>query len=95
VSAWNGVSRPPVEIHPAERVILEGVTASREAFRPYLFYSIWIETPRELRLQRGIERDGEEMREQWVRWMAAEDAYVERERPRERADVVVPGTRVL
>jgi uridine kinase len=91
VSAWNGIARPPVVIHPAERVILEGVSASRAAFQPYLFYSIWIETPRELRLQRGLERDGEHMREQWLAWMAAEDAYVERERPRERADVVVRG----
>ena len=83
------------EVVPAEFVILEGVSASREAFRPFLTYSIWIETPRELRLRRGLERDGEEARAQWEQWMAEEDDYVRREKPQERADLVVPGDRNL
>jgi uridine kinase len=78
-------------VDPAEYLVLEGVSASRDAFQPFLTYSIWVETPRELRLARGLERDGEEARPQWERWMADEDAYVERERPRERADVIVRG----
>ena len=72
-------------------MILEGVTASREAFRPYLAYAIWVEAPRELCLQRGLERDGEQMRAQWERWLAEEDAYIARERPELHADTVVPG----
>jgi uridine kinase len=79
------------EVAPAEFVVLEGVSASRAAFRPYLTYSIWIETPRDVRLQRGLARDGEEARGQWEQWMAEEDAYVARERPHERADAVLPG----
>jgi uridine kinase len=85
------IEREPVEIEPAEFVILEGVTASREAFRPYLAYSIWIETPRELRLRRGLERDGERALPRWQAWMEGEDRYVERERPAEHADCVLPG----
>jgi dephospho-CoA kinase len=76
-------------------VILEGVTASREAFQPFLAYSIWIETPRELRLQRGLERDGGDARAQWAQWMEAEDRYMEREQPAERADCVLSGDRDL
>jgi hypothetical protein len=34
-----------VVVKPTEFLILEGVTASRDAFAPYLTYSIWIETP--------------------------------------------------
>jgi uridine kinase len=79
------------EVSPADFVILEGVTASREAFRPFLTYSVWIETPREVRLSRGLERDGEEARAQWEEWMAAEDDYVRREKPQERVDLVLPG----
>jgi uridine kinase len=79
------------EVAPAEFVILEGVTASREAFQPFLTYSVWIETPRELRLDRGLARDGKDARVQWEEWMASEDDYVRRERPRERADLVVSG----
>jgi hypothetical protein len=79
------------EIEPAEFVILEGVSASREAFQPFLTCSIWVETPQELRLRRGLERDGEEARAQWEEWMAQEDAYVRRERPQNRANMVVLG----
>jgi uridine kinase len=88
---WGGPQRREVTVEPGDFLVLEGVTASREAFRPYLTYSIWIETPRELRLQRGIERDGEDLRARWEAWMALEDRYVERERPREHADLVLPG----
>jgi uridine kinase len=94
-SSWGGEEREPVEIVPADIVILEGVTASRQAFRPYLAYSIWIETPPELRLKRGLERDGEQARSQWKDWMEAEDRYVERERPADRADCVLRGDRGL
>jgi uridine kinase len=90
-TAWGGAEREPIEIEPAEFVILEGVTASRAAFRPYLAYSIWIETPRELRLRRGLERDGDEALPHWQAWMDAEDRYVERERPAAHADCVLPG----
>jgi uridine kinase len=83
------------EVEPAEYLVLEGVSASRDAFQPFLTYSIWVEAPRAVRLSRGLERDGEEARAQWEQWMAEEDEYVRRERPRERADVVVSGTAVL
>ena len=71
--------------------MLEGVTATRREFRPYLAYAIWVDTPRELCLQRGIERDGEEMRAHWERWLVSEDAYIARERPELHADTVVLG----
>ena len=74
---------------PSEFVILEGVSASREAFQPFLTYSIWVDAPRDLRLRRGLERDGEEARAQWEEWMAEEDRYVERERPQQRADLLL------
>jgi uridine kinase len=90
---WGGPPKPRVTVEPRGTVVLEGVTASREAFRPYLALSIWVETPRELCLARGLERDGEAMRPQWEAWMAAEDAYIERERPQERADLVLRGDR--
>jgi len=80
------------DLPPTAFVILEGVSASRAAFRPFLSYTVWIETPREERLRRGLERDGVEARDQWEAWMAEEDAHIERERPREKADIVIKGT---
>jgi uridine kinase len=82
-------------LSPAAYLVLEGVSASRQAFRPYLSYSIWVETPRAERLRRGLERDGEALRAQWEQWMIEEDAYVEREQPRRSASVIVSGTERL
>jgi len=81
-----------IEVPPAEHIILEGVSASREAFQPHLAFSIWVETPREERLRRGLERDGAEALQLWEKWMEIEDEYVEREHPQRRADCVISGT---
>lgn len=80
------------EILPAAYLLLEGVSSSREAFRPYIALSIWIETPRQERLRRGLERDGEAAHPQWVEWMAREDEYIECEHPEQKADLVINGT---
>ena len=80
------------EIQPAKYLLLEGVSSSREAFRPYIALSIWIETPGQERLRRGLERDGEAARPQWEEWMAREDEYIEREHPAQKADLVINGT---
>jgi uridine kinase len=74
-----------------DTVILEGVTASRSEFDEYLTFRIWVAAPRDLRLRRGLERDGDGMRAQWQEWMAAEDAYVSRDDPVARANVVISG----
>lgn len=79
------------DVQPVQFIVLEGVSASREAFRPYLAFSIWVDTPRDERLRRGLERDGEDARGLWEQWMAEEDRYVEREDPVKNADVVVSG----
>jgi uridine kinase len=78
--------------HEPATVIIEGVAAMRREFDPYLAYRIWVDAPREVRLRRGLARDGEAMRCQWEQWMTAEAAYVANDRPIDRADVVVSGT---
>lgn len=80
-----------IEIAPADFLVLEGVTASRPVFRSYLTYAIWIEASPKIRLQRGLDRDGEAARPQWEAWMAEEDAYREREHPDLAADLIVNG----
>ena len=62
---------------------------------PYVTYSIWVDAPAEVRLQRGLDRDGPAALEQWQAWMAEEDEYRSRERPDERADLVIRGDRDL
>lgn len=77
---------------PGGVVVIEGVTATREAWRDLLAYRIWVECPRDLRLQRGLERDGPDAYELWQDWMAAEDEYVEKEKSKSHADLVVDGS---
>jgi uridine kinase len=80
-----------VEVPESTHVVLEGASSSRLAFRPYLSFTIWVETPPEICLARGIERDGEDMRPQWERWIAEENLYIRGEAPDRRADLVVAG----
>ncbi len=88
---WGGKEEEEIGIEPGGTVLLEGVTATRRAFRPYLACTIWVETDRAVRLRRGLEPDGEPSRAQWERWMEEEDRYIEAEQPGKRADLVVRG----
>lgn len=72
-------------------VILEGVSSTRREFLPYLAFTIFVTCPREVRLRRGLERDGDGALPLWEQWMAAENAYLEEHRPMERAHVVISG----
>ena len=80
-----------VDIHPGRLLVIEGVSSSRRAFSPYISFSIWVEASAEVRLARGLERDGPEMLGQWRSWMDEEGLYVADEAPHLRADVVVSG----
>lgn len=44
-------------------VMLEGVSSARAVIRPDLTLSVFVTAPRDLRLARGLERDGEALRE--------------------------------
>jgi len=59
-------------------VIIEGVTSARLELRPFLDFIIFIETSSEVRLRRGIERDGIEAIELWINdWIPREIGYLE------------------
>jgi uridine kinase len=75
-------------------VIVEGIYSSRRELAPLYDLRVWVECPREVRLARGLERDGESARARWEHdWMPSEDRYILEHRPREYADVVVSGCR--
>ncbi|WP_053364661.1 uridine kinase [Bacillus sp. FJAT-27251] len=74
-------------------VIIEGVYTLREELSHHYDLKIWVDCPREIRLSRGIERDGEEARDMWEKnWMLSEDLYFEKQKPILRAELVVEGT---
>lgn len=80
-----------VEVPVMPVVLLEGVSSARAAVSAELSYAVWIDTPRAIRLQRGLARDGEHARAQWHEWMAAEDRHFHTDDTRRRADLLVEG----
>ena len=83
------------EVTPRGVLVLEGVSSARAAISDRASLTIWVEAPRAIRLRRGLERDGEEARQQWEEWMATEDRHFALDRTRERADILVSGTQSL
>jgi uridine kinase len=73
-------------------VIVEGVSSTRREVRVPWALTVWVDAPREVRLRRARERDGEAMLSQWMDvWMPSEQAYAAREDPLSRVDLVVSG----
>jgi uridine kinase len=81
------------EIAPCEVLVVEGVGSGQAVYADAITCLVWVDTPADVRLRRGLDRDGEEMRAHWLAWRKQEDAMFARQRTRERADVVVDGTR--
>lgn len=82
---WHDLPVPGV-------LILEGCGSARTAVDGRAVLRLHVEAPPRVSLRRGLERDGEAARDEWVRWQVLEAAHFARERTRERADVVVDGT---
>jgi len=81
-----------ITIEPAPIIIIEGVSSGRSEWSRHLSYVIWIETPPQVRLTRGLERDGADALADWQSWMAAEDGHYARDPTRERADIRIDGS---
>lgn len=81
------------DISPGHVVIVEGCYSLLDSLRPFYQFTIWVESPENIRLSRGIERDGEEQRYLWEDvWMPAEELYKKAQNPLEAADLVIDGT---
>jgi uridine kinase len=81
-----------VDVSPGGVVIVEGVSATRDEADVAWALTIWVETGREVRLARALERDGASMMPRWVDdWIPSEEAYIAAQRPEARADLIVSG----
>lgn len=86
LSEWHNV---PV----GDTVIVEGNYTTRKELATFYDVRIWVECPRDLRLRRGLERDGEKARPVWENyWMPVEDLYVKTHKPFEYADLIIDGS---
>lgn len=75
-------------------IIVEGVWSMQETLLDFYDYRIWLEAPADLRLERGVSRDGEELRQVWIdEWIPIDDSYKKTQQPHLRADLVVDSAR--
>ena len=85
LAEWHSV---PV----GEIVVVEGNYSTRQELFAFYDYTLWIAAPRDLRLERGVRRGGENTRERWLEeWLPEEDRYVAAEDPAKRVDRVLDG----
>jgi uridine kinase len=96
---WDWDANSGAEWHdvPVGRiVVIEGVSSTRHEVDAPWDLTIWIDTPEPVRLDRALERDGPAMMARWQgEWLPSENAYVARENPLARVDLIVSGTEPL
>lgn len=89
---WDWLADGWAESHPVDPggvLVLEGVGCWSPAIAHRVGVLVWVEAGSDLRLRRGIARDGEQMRAHWEQWRLDEDALFAELATREHADLVV------
>jgi len=81
-----------VTVEPTDLLVLEGVGSGCRMQDDLIGLLVWVEAPHDLRMRRGIERDGEAFASRWQAWADAEQLLFARHRTRQRADLVVDGS---
>lgn len=74
-------------------LVVEGVGSGASVADDLRTVLVWVEAPYDVRLRRGLDRDGDAFAPHWEQWAHDEDELFARERTRERADLRVDGTR--
>lgn len=81
------------KVSPGGIVLVEGVFSIRNELSPYYHLTIWIECAKEIRLMRGLARDGEQARDRWEKdWIPMEERYMSIQEPQKRATLVIDGS---
>jgi len=89
---WHaGAYAETVTLEPVPLLVVEGVGAGDRAHADLCTVLAVVTAPADVRLARGLARDGEAMRDEWVAWMDAEREHLARERTQERADLTIVG----
>jgi hypothetical protein len=81
-----------VAVPVAPWLVLEGVGSGNPVVAEWVTALAWVEADDDLRVARGLDRDGVGMEPQWRQFMLDEADLFSSHRTRERADVLVDGT---
>lgn len=77
------------QIMATQLLIIEGVGSSNQLLQKNLTTSIWLDIDQSTGLTRVLERDGEEIRDEMIKWQRMESEYFTRDLTRERADFIL------
>ena len=89
---WHaGAWAEEVTVEPTGLLVLEGVGSGSEPAAPVTTVLAWVEAPHDLRMRRGLDRDGEAFAPYGESWARDEAEHFARHRTRERADLLVDG----
>ncbi len=92
---WDWMrSRPGrrVVVPPTSVLVVEGVGAGARPAGDHAAVMVWLEADDGLRRRRALTRDGAVFARQWDRWAAQEERIFDRDRVRDRADLLVDTT---
>lgn len=78
-----------IELLAPDVLIVEGCGSGAVAYAEHRSLLVWLEAPQELRLRRGVERDGSEVLPHWRAWMDLERAHFALNSTKESADIVL------
>ncbi|MFC7497256.1 MULTISPECIES: uridine kinase family protein [unclassified Nocardioides] len=84
-----GAFAETVTVSPVPLLVLEGVGSGSLGTASLATVLVWVEAAYDVRMRRGIERDGEAFAPYWEQWAGAEAEHFARHRTRERADLFV------
>lgn len=90
---WNADGwAEQVTVEPSALLVVEGVGAGADVAGVLTTVLVWVDAPHDVRMRRGLDRDGEAFASHWRSWAEAETEHFARHRTRERADLVIDGT---
>jgi hypothetical protein len=82
----------PVDVPVPEVLVVEGCGSCPRAVDAWTSLRVWVEAPQQVRLIRGLARDGAHFEAHWLRWQRTEaEAFAAEDTPA-RAEVLVDGT---
>ena len=70
-------------------LIVEGCGSLSRVSSELADYRVWIETEKQVRQQRWLDRDGEKFNEVWHIWAGQEDEFYQQEKSSQLADLVI------
>jgi len=76
-----------VELPAPDVLVLERCGAGARGYDAWTSLLVWLEAASETRVRRGMERDGGQVRDQWLAWMPLEEQHFAANDTRSRADV--------